>query len=325
MNTIERPLVPLGSHPVERTTYLIGTKEVARMYEEIKQWIENRSPGGLAYGRPRLGKSRAIRYLSQALPYDFGDNLPIYHILCDLGNKTMNENKYLEELLVGVGHAIPYSGKTIMKRERLIKFLKEKAETSGTHRIIFFIDDAQSLVELQYEILMDIYNKLEADGISLTVILVGQEELIYQRTAFLSAKKAQIVGRFMVHEYKFSGIKKMDDIETCLDGYDVESEYPIGSGWSYTRYYFPDSFEDNFRLKNYAKDIYDIFNELRTENGLHGEFEIPMQYFTLSVEYVLKKFGMDGRSVDYLTKVHWQEAIQKSGYIENEIYMDVLS
>ncbi|WP_238651775.1 ATP-binding protein [Paenibacillus piscarius] len=319
-----RPYLPKGSHPIERATYLIGTQEVSRMYDEIKQWIDNRSPGGLAFGRPRLGKSRAIRYLTQALPLDFGENLPIYHLLCDLGNKTMNENKYLEELLVGVGHDIPFTGKTIVKRDRLIKFLLEKAQISGTYRIIFFIDDAQSLVELQYDILMDIFNKLEAHGISFTVILVGQEELEYQRTAFLRAKKAQIVGRFMVHQYKFSGIKNIDEIETCLDGYDIDSEYPVGSGWSYTKFYFPYSYEDGFRLKKFSKDIYEIFSELRVSNGLKGKFEIPMQYFTLSVEYVLKKYGIDGQALETLSKIHWEEAIRKSGYIENEVYMEIL-
>lgn len=30
----------------------------------------------------------------------------------------------------------------------------------------------------------------------------------------------------MVHDFKFMGIRTLDDLQTCLRGYDDESEYP---------------------------------------------------------------------------------------------------
>ncbi|MBD0384717.1 AAA family ATPase [Paenibacillus sedimenti] len=320
----ERPYVPTGNHPIEERRYTIGTDEISNMYDEIKQWIENRAPGGMAYGRPRLGKTYAVRYLKHALPYDFGINLPIFHYSCEQGKKQANDNKFYEDLLVAVGHGLPFSGKVPMKSDRLVKYFIEKAQSSGTNRILLFIDDAQSLLELEYKILMDIYNRLELAGVSLTTILVGQEELVHQRTAFLATKKAQIVGRFMVHEYKFSGLKTLSELQTLLDGYDLISEFPIGSGWSPTRYFFPQAYINGFRLKTYSEDLLNTFKEMRTEAGLHKNLEIPMQYLTLTIEYVLKKFGINGLDQDFLTKVNWIEAIRKSGYIENEVLMEML-
>ncbi len=58
---------------------------------------------------------------------------------------------------------------------------------------------------------MDIYNQLDKHNISMTVILVGQEELIHQRSAFIQSGKMQIIGRFMIHECKFSGIKNVEE------------------------------------------------------------------------------------------------------------------
>ncbi|WP_230632584.1 ATP-binding protein [Paenibacillus athensensis] len=324
LNEHERPLIPSGCHPIEERRYTIGTDEIAKMYDEIKQWVENRAPGGMAYGRPRLGKTYAVRYLKHALPLDFGDNLPIFHYSCEQGKKQANENKFYEDLLVSVGHGLPFAGKVPMKSNRLIKYFIEKAQSSGTNRVLLFIDDAQSLLELEYKILMDIYNRLELAAVSLTIILVGQEELVHQRTAFLASKKAQIVGRFMVHEYKFSGLKTLSELETLLDGYDITSEYPAGSGWSPTKYFFPQAYLNGFRLKSYAVDLLDIFKELRAEAGLHKNMEIPMQYLTLTIEYILKKFGVNGLDQEFLTKINWIEAIRKSGYIENEIFMEML-
>lgn len=51
------------------------------MYQTVLKWVENRIPGAIIYGRPRLGKTRAISYLINCLPQDFGET-PIYHIHC---------------------------------------------------------------------------------------------------------------------------------------------------------------------------------------------------------------------------------------------------
>lgn len=323
MNTCQRPLIPPKTHPIETGRYFIGTREVRRMYTNIKQWVENRAPGGIAYGRPRLGKTTAIRYLEKELPIDFGEDITILKLKCEQ-NTRINENTYYEEILKQLGHALPYSGRKTIKSDRLYKFLQEKAEHSSSNRIVLFIDDAQRLVPLQYNILMDIYNYLIDCGISMTAILVGQEELKHVRSAFINAKQGQIVGRFMVHEYKFSGIKSKDELQTCLNGYDSLSEYPDQSGWSYTRYYFPDAYEQGFRLEQCTEELFLTIENARKVKGITKPLEIPMQYLTLTVEYVFKKYGVNGKNVSNLSQVHWLDGLKESGYILNELYNDLI-
>lgn len=113
---------------------------------------------------------------------------------------------------------------------------------------------------------MDIYNELDSAGISMTVILVGQEELVHQRSAFIQAKKAQIIGRFMIHEYKFKGVTDIKDMTVCLAGYDNVSEYPINSGWSFTRYYFPEIFDQGHRLHHCAKELFSTCLQYSVKN-----------------------------------------------------------
>ncbi|MFF2890028.1 hypothetical protein [Paenibacillus sp. NPDC057967] len=99
------------------------------------------------------------------------------------------------------------------------------------------------------------------------------------------------------------------------------TEYPEDSGWSYTRYYYPESFEQGRRLEHSAKDILGIFKDIRKEHGLSKNLEIPMEYFIFSIEYALKVFGASGKNVDWPTPNQWKEAITHSGYIESEIFM----
>lgn len=318
-SNIIRPFIPKGTHPVETGKYLISTNEIDRMYQTVLQWIENRIPGAIIYGRPRLGKTRAITYLMNCLPQDFGNNMPIYHVRCRT-YKRPNENSFFEDLLLAVGHSIAIQGKANVKRNRLLKFLVERSDFSGTNKVVFFIDDAQRLVEIHYDWLMDVFNELEQYGITLTTILVGQKELVHQRSAFISGEKFQIVGRFMSQEYQFKGIETPRDLKICLTGYDEYCEYPINSNWSFTKYFFADSFIRGLRLQNSAEELFQVFIDLRREHGLSQKVEIPMQYITLTVEYALKKFGSESLDLTTIEKTHWEECIKNSGYIQSELY-----
>ncbi|MBA2941058.1 ATP-binding protein [Paenibacillus sp. CGMCC 1.16610] len=314
ITSINRPLIVQGSHPVYTGRYLLSTNEISKLYEKLKKCIQNRFPGAIIHGRPRLGKSRAIKYLMNILPDDFG-NLPIYVLLCREHTKP-NEDVFFTEILRDIGHSLSTTGKAVAKRERLLKFLVQQAKSVGLNRIIFFIDDAQRLHVIQYGWLMDICNELDSVGISLTVFLVGQEELINQRNVFFEEGKQQIIGRFMVHQHQFSGVKTIDDLKECLVSYDEESFFPEDSGCSFTRYFFPNV--QNFSLAAFAKELFNIFSEMRLEAGIRTEFEIPMQYVTLTIEYALRTFGVEGENLDVITQTKWREAIESSGYLEAE-------
>lgn len=323
MTVEKRPQIPIGCHPLETGRYLLATNEINRLSNEVTKWIENRTPGAIVYGRPRLGKTRAIRYLLYYLPTVFGSELPVFQIKCQQ-YRYPSEGVFFGDLLKDIGHTEYLNGRPEVKRDRLIKSLLEKGIRSGQNKVILFIDDSQRLHELQYGWLMDIYNELDQFGICLTVILVGQEELIHQRTAFKQAKKTQIIGRFMIDEYRFMGIKTLEDIKSCLAGYDYNCEYPAESGWSFTKYFFPDAYISGNRLENSANDLFNAFSTLRQAVKMLKPMEIPMQYLTLAVEYSCRKFGYNGSNLEWISLANWIEAIENSGYIKAESYQEVI-
>lgn len=312
------PIINKNEHPVETGNYYLPTNAIIELYAVVHRWISNRAPGGIVYGRPRLGKTRAISCLEVYLKNEFGENLPIFRMYCS--HHKPNENRFYTDLLRDIGHSGYNIGKAEAKKDRLIKYFIERAESSGSHRIILFIDDAQMLYEQDYNWLMDIYNQLDRYGISMTVILVGQKELLHQKSAFISAGKMQIIGRFMVHEYKFSGVKNIADLTTCLSGYDETSEFPTNSGYSYTRYFFSDAYDEGHRFKKDVQMIFSKFQKLRKDAQIRGELEIPMQYITLSVDNCMKNFGRNGKGVYWPSAMEWEESIISSGYVEAEIY-----
>lgn len=315
---IKRPLLNKGEHPIERGVYNIPTKEISDLYDEVSNWISNRAQGGIIYGRPRLGKTRAIACLIQYLKYEFGDDLPVFTALWAHQLKP-SENRFYSELLKHIGYSAYSQGKAEVKKDRLIKYLIHKATNCVYRKIILFIDEAHMLFEQDYNWLMDIYNQLDRHSINFTVILVGQKELLFQKDSFIRAKRMQLVGRFMVQQYKFSGIKSIEDLKICLQGYDTLCEYPVGSGFSYTRYFFPEAFDEGNRLSDNADIIFNQFEELKSKNNIKSTLEIPMQFISLTIEICLKKYGANGKGIYWPSMQEWNDAIKISGYVRSEI------
>ncbi|CAM2769377.1 hypothetical protein PASE110613_00075 [Paenibacillus sediminis] len=218
-----------------------------------------------------------------------------------------------------MGHDFAFTGKTSVKRNRLIAFLHQQGNANRYRIVLLFIDEAQCLEQLYYEWLIDYYNKLDKLNITLVLILVGQEQLNAQQLVFSHGQADQIIQRFMIEEHKFIGIRTLEDIHVCLKCYDELSEFPAGSGWSFTRYYFPEAFAAGERLQNYSKEIFEIFTTLRQQYNLKGVFEIPMQHMTMAIKIVLLDYGKNSsKPQNWISKKIWIDSILKTNYIISE-------
>jgi hypothetical protein len=306
-----------GRHPIETTRYLLGTQVIDTFQDTVCQWIDNRAPGGMIYGKPRYGKTRAIRYLCKALPAIYGDDIPIISYSCR-DYRDASESAFFEDLLRAAGHSLFALGNSAAKRDRLREFLFEKVDFTEQDRLILFLDEAQKLHEQQYKWLIDLHNELDELGINFITLLVGQPELMHQYSAFKLAGKMQVIGRFMVHQHEFHGVRNCDDVEVCLNGYDDNSEHPVGSSWSFTRYFYPAIFNSGWRLSHSSEDLWESFLQTHEKYGFVGEPNIPMQFFCRTVEHVLRRFGTLNEEFPNLSIKVWKEAIKCSGYVEAE-------
>lgn len=125
--TERRPNIPIGGHPVETGDYIVDTISINEIAEHLLNWINLRVPGAIVYGRPRLGKSKAIKYLKNVLDYKYPNQWLNLSILTRK-SKNPNEDSFFEYFLKDVGHDLFDKGKAIAKRNRLINFLLDKGK-----------------------------------------------------------------------------------------------------------------------------------------------------------------------------------------------------
>ena len=307
MNVLEQ------RHPVATTHYVIPTRAIEALYDNVHEWVDNRCPGAIVYGTQRMGKSTAIKVLKKGLLHHW-PGLFLTNLLCNT-HRTPSEGVFFEDLLRGAGHSMFSSGSPSAKRQRLTEFLVEKAEFGGESRVVLFADDAQKLSEIQYNWLMDLHNDLHARDVDLIVLLVGQPQLLDQQRAFKQLKKMQIVGRFMVHATEFKGLRSAEDTGRSLRSYDEESEFPLGSGCSFTQFYFPHAWKEGWRLQSHAQAFWDAFQHCGIEARTGPVREVPMQYFCRTVEHILRRHGDGGAWVD-LSDLIFRDAVRRSGLVD---------
>lgn len=248
---IPRPVDP-SLHPLVTGNYRIATPAIDAFYELVVRCLRYRIMGALIYGPSRIGKTRAIEYVRRLLARNY-PRITSYHAQCEHKPRHA-EGPFCANLLEAVGDPDPNAGSNPSKRMRLTLRIRQAASIGGSGVVLLFCDEAQRYDDNEYEWLRDVHDGLDRQQIKLFTFLVGQQELLSQKTAMQVAGKTRIVARLMVEELAFYGIRNAEDVATYLNGYD-QTAFPEGSRWSFTRFYVPQAFDAGYRLVSDADTL----------------------------------------------------------------------
>jgi hypothetical protein len=127
--------------------------------------------------------------------------------------------------------------------ERLVRRYATTARNCGGNRIVLLIDEAQDMHQPEFETICNLENALDQLGFKLIVICVGSHELNYQHQVFIHTGKIHLNARYMVRFSRFRGIADVDELKSVLNGYDDLTDWPEGSGISFTRYLLKITFD----------------------------------------------------------------------------------
>ncbi|WP_040787880.1 ATP-binding protein [Massilia niastensis] len=302
-------------HPLSTRTYRVATTAIEQCWLLVSKCLQYRIPSALVYGESRLGKTYAIEYLRMLIHREL-PCVPTFHVQAEY-KVSRSEGAFFSSLLRAVRHPQPDAGRNAYKRKALHDRLLAVAESQGGTTIVLFCDEAQRYSLHEYEWLRDVHDELAQSGVRLTTFLFRQERLCEQRARFQEFGDTQIVKRFMAETLRFRGVCSALDAATCLRSYD-EHEYPIGSDWSFTRYYLPYAFEAGLRLEQRAHLVWSAFARAHEHAALAGRVEMPMEYFSRAVEAVLLD-GLTRDALDFeLSKQRWAEVVRHSGYVASE-------
>lgn len=127
-----------------------------------------------------------------------------------------------------IGHEKAETGAAYVKRARLLNKLIEMLQASRQNVLVVFGDEAQKLEIEEYEWLREVHDELEKNGFRMVTFLIGQPQLKNRKTSLKQAGQTQIVGRFMIDDIEFHGIRSAEEGATCLLGYPTKNAL---KGW----------------------------------------------------------------------------------------------
>ena len=297
--------------------YTIPTKSILDLQYKVEEWISMNDCGAIIYGESRVGKTRAIRYISLHLKEKYSLQLPIYTFTAT--DHVSTQTTFYSSLLTAIGHEEPHKGTAVQMRQRLVNRIIVNALDTKYRRAILFIDEAYLLSDKEYLWLIDIYNELNLQDILFTVFLFGTRELKQQKAAYISAGKKQIVLRFMVNEFEFIGITSQRDAAICLAS--IDKPIRISSSKDdiiLSQLFFPLAYADGIRLTSCAEELWDAFRQVKIKNNISSD-QILMKHFMDAVFYCFKRYGIYGKALYQPTAEEWIESIVGSGFVISQI------
>ena len=299
---------------INSTDFIIKTKAIHELEQQILSWLTTSCCGAIIYGRARIGKTKAMRSIADSIKEKYGENFPV--IAWDITDHAITEKNFYTSLLMAMGFEdIPRSMTALMLKQKILNALSIAAYETPFRKVVIMLDEAWKLSEKDFSWLMDLYNNLSRKDILLTCFLFGTQELKDFKTELKYLGKDQIIGRFMINEFKFYGIKTKEEIMLCLVSFDnmsvrTDEEKIID-------YFFPDR-DDEAPFLDLGNDYWNAFMDIRKRNNIKAK-DIPMKYFIDSFIYLLQDYGFYSENpVSFPSFKELMACIEKSGYGESD-------
>lgn len=280
-------------HPIFTGEYAIYTPPTDKMINTIGDWIDQKLSGGYIYGPSRFGKSRGVKwFLKRVLEDRFSKLIPLVIWVRPDGRRV--EGEFWNYLLLATYFSFAEPFKPKKKNEARFLFKQQLITMASKARgnyIIILIDEAQAVTLSEWQWLLGLQNELDYEGFRLSVFSIGSHQMMYQPDYIARTGNAHIAARFFVQDARFYGIRNVDELDFVLKGYDLDSEWPLGSGTSYLKYFAPSAFESGKRLSNHTQMIWDAFIAQLPGFFNRGKIklqpELPMKHVALLIEKIL--------------------------------------
>lgn len=308
------PLIPDGvdpMHPVARKEYSLFTASIESTIESVGAWIDQRAKGGAIFGPSQYGKSNGLaNWLQVELQRRLRGEVPLIFWSYEPSGSAAQMHNKLRRAASG-GHPLR------LKRDAmsdLVEKLIVHAHRSDAKYTMIIIDEAQAMTEREWIWLVQLHSRVELEGIQLAVVPVISLQFNQRPFELAHTGSAHASARFLLYEHQFHGIRNVEELRAVLLGYDEDSEWPTGSGTSYTAGIARRPFEAGLRLSDYAAQLWTaLFHNL--PNGYKGPHDYPMQSVTLAARNVLMRLaGSNAAWEKCVTQEAWNEAVAMTGH-----------
>ena len=298
----------------------VATREIEKLSDAIMLALEASYRGICVYSFARFGKTEAITYLRLHRKWLKEYKAAILTLECPKADKR-TDGSFTSILLTWfkVRYSLKATPHELM--QQLASFLIERCHAAGSKLVMIMADDANRLKPDDYEHLVTLDNLLTRRGYYLFVVSVFQRDVtgFTNETVVRSEYPPHTHGRFLVRKHELSGVRNIEDLSYYLARYDQNTEWPAGSGVSYSRHFSAHAFENGWRLAQEASRLWAAAERLRAANRLPSKWTWPMKSLEGTVAYLLTSIAANKPDFCELSNNEIENAVEVAGYTELEL------
>ncbi|WAL84947.1 ATP-binding protein [Pandoraea sp. XJJ-1] len=303
----------LHAHPLIKDQVIAPTPAIKEAFDIVEDALIHYESGVCFIAESRFGKTFAINLIDTTVTQHFA-NVPRLRVNAKEHDHPTERALYTD-LLLDLGHGSANTGTAIARRIRVFSLMLAAAQTSASDRILLFVDEAQNWKTADFTHMRDLSNDLTRQGISLVVVLFGHHQLNTLRTELRTAKRTDLIGRFLLSPYAFHGVRSEQDLLATLQCYDDPDivEFPARSGVCISSFFLPRAYDAGWRIQNEARACWDAFETFGNHRTGH-DAEIGMKWVGGAIrDFLCTHMDEDGRDFR-ASRDAWIQAVQRSGF-----------
>lgn len=272
-------------HPIFNTSeFFIQTPMISELKGKLHSWLWNGATGGLILGDYRIGKSRAVRHISDQLVNRL--NQPIIVKCMTVKPRDVNT---IRSVFRNLCFALEIESKARSTSDdmanQLVHFFGDMAQVNDTRQVVLMVDEFQRLSLNQLHAFAELYDNLSDLKINLTVLFIGNLEASKHLVEQILRDEHELIrGRFFTQSFNYHGIRGIEDLHECLSAYDLKNNDTVST----TEAFLPMEYSRGFRLAALSSQIWDIYDQnYRQTLNLKSW---GMHYFTAMVKALITDY-----------------------------------
>ncbi|MHB1991383.1 ATP-binding protein [Metallibacterium scheffleri] len=242
-----------NEHPVIMETGAFPTRAVQDATARVMRLARKGRASIAFWADPLVGKSTCIKAITRAIHDRFPDAGTL--LLESVEDRQPAEGRVLLDILKAIGYAPKVDRELSGKRDQVRRGL---LGLSGPAKHLFIIvDEAQEISNAEFGWFKAVINKQVGLGVKATTVLFGQRELRKRKEDLEQDGRSDLAKRFMANMREFCGLRSKVDLDVICEVMDVKSEFPEGSGWTYSGLLFPRAYQSGFRFMQLSPQFWE--------------------------------------------------------------------
>jgi hypothetical protein len=312
----EEQLKLCALHPVVRRNYFIPSPPLKRASDLVLQRVSLRRTSCSFVAVPRFGKTHATRFIAKEIASTFPDVYVVKMVCEKIGAQRPKAfHDFVFESSGGLIERVRRDASSALMR--VVRRWTIEAVSAKANHIVLIADEIQRMTPDELTYLADITNKvLDESELRITTVSFGSPEMVYLRDALCALRRQDLIGRFCSGMTAFEGLQSKDELREVMQAYDDPdvAEFPPGSGWSFSRFFFPTAYQLGWRLHKNAPMLWDA---LQGTAQKFKRWELGAEYWSAAIEFVLINYMDFDDAVGPVEEQVWTAAAENCGFAES--------